>query len=337
MTKNMQNKDLINRLDLKPSNMEAIEIISSNATKRATEFNNKIKPAISSSVNFSKAIENRISKVSEPLPYNCLELLDELIKKINSIYKPSGFNTLNTVETDSKAFDFQNELKALIKSLGLLNKNGLSAKEADMLINCFWVLPYDMQYEDLKPLIKFSREEVDTKMLNHFNDARVDELFEICIKNEPKKDKQILLIQVKDNFKRKNFSVCNVALISYLDGLTLALIDESSDKKHTSHKVINNIEEYYEVHDSYDMYLNLGILAGFYCELYKTDDLKKPASEFINRNDIAHGAKFSNEKIDSIRMLNAIWFVQEFIKKTNFNDKFILGSSKEHKGYIMKP
>ena len=280
---------------------------------------------------FYSGLEETIKKISEmqktimpDIINNAIESSNKLSNNLSKIINSYNFDNLMNIAVSSK---LQTTLQELTKVIKTFHVGDLSGYETEYLKNNFWVLPYDIEYKDINSLTSLSNEEFNAKMLEHFTNDRINNLVDICIKNEDKKDKKILLKQVQDNIEMGNYSICNVALINYLDGLTLNLIDESSPKKHTSHFVIDALHKYYETHDSYLMFLKVEVLLNFYNSIYESDDLKNPTKNDVNRNTTSHGAKFSNEKIDTLRLLNAIWYIQEFIKETDFKDKFILTNS----------
>ena len=50
--------------------------------------------------------------------------------------------------------------------------------------------------------------------------------------------------------------------------------------------------------------------------------IRSVAFNDTNRNLNSHGSKYSNEKIYTIKLLNAIWFVNDVIESSNMKEKF---------------
>ena len=74
-----------------------------------------------------------------------------------------------------------------------------------------------------------------------------------------------------------------------------------------------------------------------YDKLYKNDEqLKNPQSNIINRNLISHGSKYSNKQIDTLRTINAIWYIQSLIEETNLLNMFVYDNKSKQTKYKLK-
>lgn len=265
---------------------------------------------------------------------NSIETSNKLSETIKSLVNSYDFNSLINIAVSSK---LQTILHQLSESLKPLHLGDLSGYETEYLKKRFWVIPFEYEYKNIKKLTDLSNKDFNNEMLKYFNKSRVNRLITNCIKNETKKDKKKILRQVKQNYTLGNYSICNVALITYLDSLSLKFIDSSSRCQHKSHEVVNNIHQYYEEHDTYQMYLKAEVLKNFYDILYDNENnLKNSNSKTLNRHLASHGTIYSDKKIDTLRLLNAIWYIQSFTEETDFIDKFIYESKGRDKGYKLK-
>ena len=78
------------------------------------------------------------------------------------------------------------------------------------------------------------------------------------------------------------------------------------------------------------------ILCGDLNVAHKEIDLKNPQSNIINRNLISHGSKYSNKQIDTLRIINAIWYIQSIIEETNLLNMFVYDSKNKQTKYKLK-
>lgn len=263
-----------------------------------------------------------------------IETSTKLSETIKSLVNSYDFNNLINIAVSSK---LQTILQQLSETLKTLHLGDLSGYETEYLKKRFWVIPFEYEYKNIKKLTNLSNKDFNNEMLKYFNKSRVNRLFISCIKKETKKDKKKLLRQAKQNYALGNFSICNIALITYLDSLSLKFIDSSSRCQHKSHEVVNNIHQYYEEHDTYQMYLKAEVLKNFYDIFYDSENnLKNPNSKTLNRHLSSHGTKYSDKQIDTLRLINAIWYIQSFIEETDFIDKFVYESKGKDKGYKLK-
>ena len=314
----------------------------SQLSKSLIDMHNSIMPSI---LNQNTKLYSTLDKATQIISDYQKNIISDVIKNsigtstklsetIKSIINSYDFNNIINVAVSSK---LQTIIQQLSESLKPINLGDLSGYETEYLKKRFWVIPFEYEYKNVKQLTDLSNKGFNNEMLKYFNKSRVNRLFTSCIKKETKSDKKKLLRQVKQNYILGNFSICNVALITYLDSLSLKFIDSSSRCQHKSHEVVNNIHQYYEDHDTYQMYLKAEILKNFYDILYDNENnLKNPNSKTLNRHLASHGTIYSDNKIDTLRLINAIWYIQSFTEETDFIDKFIYESKGKEKGYKLK-
>ena len=263
---------------------------------------------------------------------------DKFIVEFINLSKDIQQKYIDYILSDNYYMNLSYSMKNLSKTLLSLytkyldNKilSTLTDKEVKILQKRFWTIPYEYNNKKIKDLDKIKNKDFENIIINHFTDDRVIRLFDEIISKEKIKNKKTTLIQAKQNFLLNNFSITNTFLITYLDSLTLKLIDKTSIHQHKSHLVIENLKDYYNENKSffekgYDTYLKICIASNFYDKLYcNVHDLKQPNNKLISRNLVSHGVKYSNSKIDCLRILNAVWFINTIIEETKMYDKFII-------------
>lgn len=265
---------------------------------------------------------------------NSIETTSKLSETLKTIVDSYDFGSLINIAVSSK---LQTIMHGLSKTITSTHLGDLSGYETEYLNKRFWVIPYEYEYKNLNSLTKLTKNDFEKKMIKYFTKSKINRLFSECIKKEVNTDKKQLLRQVKQNYFLGNYSICLASLITYVDSLTLQLVDDNSTKQHTSYKVVDSLHDYYLSHDTYQMFLKIEVLKNFYDKLYKNDEqLKNPQSNIINRNLISHGSKYSNKKIDTLRIINAIWYIQSIIEETNLLDMFVYDNKNKQTKYKLK-
>lgn len=301
--------------------------IMPNILKQNSELSTSLSKTAKMIADYQKTIMPDVIK-------NSIETSNKLSETIKSLVNSYDFNNLINIAVSSK---LQNIMNGLSKTITSLHLGDLSGYETEYLNKRFWVIPYEYEYKNINSLTKLNKNDFEKKMIKHFTKSRINKIFSECIKNEEKKDKKQLLRQVKQNYFLGNYSICLTSLITYVDSLTLQLVDDNSTKQHTSHQVVNSLHEHYLSHDTYQMFLKIEVLKNFYDKLYKNDEqLKNPQSNIINRNLISHGSKYSNKQIDTLRIINAIWYIQSLIEETNLLNMFVYDNKSKQTKYKLK-
>lgn len=339
--KNEENSTKVQEIEKSMNNINGISPVLSDLSKKLvdmhtsaitsilqnTELHSTLNKTVKMIANYQKEIIPSIIKDS----IGTTSKLSEMLKSIANSY---DFSKLINIAISSKLQNIMDELSKTISSAHL---GDLTGYETEYLNKRYWVIPFEYEYKNINGLTKLNQKDFDQKMIKYFNKSRINRLFSECIKRETKKDKKRILRQIKQNYFLGNYSVCLASLITYVDNLTLQFVDDNSTKQHTSYKVINSLHNYYLEHDTYQMFLKIEVLKNFYDKLYNNDEeLKNPKSNSMNRNLISHGAKYFNKKIDTLRILNAIWYIQTIIEETNLINMFIYDNKDKNMHYKLK-
>lgn len=214
----------------------------------------------------------------------------------------------------------------------------IDALDSEMLNKYYWVIPFEYDYSKLKNLLKFkTRVKFEKHMLKYFNTNRIKRMFSSTRKQCKRKDQKALMKQIENSFFSGNYAICITSLITILDNLTLQLLEPNSDRQHLSYKAITDMLTY--INDSpmskfsYELYLKVDILNNFYLKLYKNEEnLKTTNKRLLSRHINSHGVKYSNNKIDVLRLLNAIYFGQLILDETKLQEQFT--RTKKDKNFI---
>ena len=282
-----------------------------------------IQNAFNTNINIQKSIFDSISYYSiistfNNVNYNNLSF-KIVIKKLEEYSFSNIIGTLNNT---------LNLIKENLLKTNIISSFNLSGLDSDMLNKYYWVIPFEYEYSKVKYLSKYkTRFKFEKYMLKYFNITRIKKIFFKIKKDCINKDKKELIKQVEKAFFNEDYAICITSLITMLDGLSLQLIDSNSDRQHLSYKAISDMLNY--INDNpmpkygYELYLKVDILNNFYMKLYdNTTNLKNSNKKLLSRHINSHGVKYLNNKINVLRLLNAIYFCQLIINETNLKEKF---------------
>lgn len=202
----------------------------------------------------------------------------------------------------------------------------------------FWVMPYSLSTIELKTIINTKPDEkrFDEFMKEHFDKVKVSNLFKDVRSSIPYGYKTIFM-QVEEAFYASEYILVNNALISIIDGLLSIFLFSKVDTSRIDFLVpiINDIEEKQE--DNYIVFI-IFMINNSINRLYENIDFDKPiikTSKKVRRHVAQHGVRFSNNKIDSLMLMNLLYYILEItgdLKKYHHRLKY---NRKEHK-YILK-
>lgn len=207
-------------------------------------------------------------------------------------------------------------------------KSRINGAQVERLNQFYWVIPFEIEYEKLEEILKTKDEiEFNNFVVEYFTNDRIKRIIEKISDKFETVDKKELMKQIEKAYSNELYALCITSLITLMDGLTLDLITTDSECQHLSYKAVNSMLEYINEAPisefGYELYLKVCVLNNFYTKLYETErSLKDNNKEILSRHLNSHGVKYSNDKIDCLRILNAIYFCQEILQETDMQDKF---------------
>lgn len=204
----------------------------------------------------------------------------------------------------------------------------------------YWAMPYKIKASTLKEIIEKvgNEKEFDEFMFEYFSDEKINEmLYEIEAKIS--QEKKIVFKQIMSNFHLENFAIINNSVISIIDD---ELSKYTKNKKDTSRKnlflpIYEDLDEKEKIsiNDIYLRILNNNINKLF--ENINFNNIKINTKKEIRRHILQHGKKYSNEKIDSIMLLNTLYgllAIENYLEK--YKNKLIFINNKRGFEYILK-
>lgn len=205
----------------------------------------------------------------------------------------------------------------------------INGAQVEKLNQFYWVIPFEIEYEKLEEVLKIEDDtEFNNFVLEYFTNDKIKRIIEKISEKFQSADKRELMKQIEKAYLDGSYALCITALVTVMDGLTLDLITTDSKYQHLSYKAVDSMLEY--INDAplnefgYELYLKVCILNNFYVKLYKYErHLKNNRKDILSRHLNSHGVKYLNNKIDCLRIFNAIYFCQEVLKETDMQDKFL--------------
>lgn len=283
----------------------------------ALKYTNTILPIVTSQsyINKMTSITDTLNSIAPKI----ISIMDTYTKNIQVLMDSINISNIVTEYIER----YENIINEVFKNIKPISR--LTGMDTSILDKYYWVIPFEYDYEKVCNLSKYkTRLKFEDYIIKYFNDNRTKRLFNKLKKQFKEKDKKILLNQIKNSYFNGDYAICIASLMTLLDGATLILIQPNSYNQHNSHKVIGDMLEVID-DKPYELYLKTYILNNFIKTLYSSDyDLKASRSKrLLLRQVNSHGVKYLNNKVNTLRLLNAIYFCNEVIEETNMQEKFI--------------
>ena len=310
--KNEEEKDVIE---------EKNDVIKNNysRTNFVTQIPSGMNQFINSYVDYSQQFSRMLTREIQELRIiskisNMIEELSPIKQIANNLaeaFKPIVTEIVNSLPKMSSYFQELYELleKARENPDSLANWVEYSRKLSDYM----WTIPYDISSDELKILTQTvnSEEEFDKYMLKYFNKEKIEKLFEYILIRLNRKHKTIAK-QIKNAYFLKDYALANVALLSIIDELcSQFLMDKGCLKRQDIllpiiETIDNSSEDMFEVIPILVLNNNINVI---YENINFNKRIRIKTNKKVRRNPSQHGRAFSNKKIDTIMLLNTIYYL----------------------------
>ena len=275
---------------------------------------------------------------------NAMETLASELKKITSIYTNNISQVIEEMNIGKYVSEYIKEYQkiadGILKNIGILPKSKISGYDITILDKYYWVIPFQYKFERLNKLYKYgTRIKFEKYMLKYYSDNRVKKLFTKIKHQFRETDKKNMIRQIENSYHNGDYAICITALMTLIDGATLILIHPNSWNQHKSHNAIGSLVDIMGKESAsefdYELFLRTNIINNFLNRLYPPNyDLKKGRRKNTLIRDInSHGVRYFNNKINALRLLNALYYLNEVINDINMNEQFY--SKKNEKGFCL--
>lgn len=198
----------------------------------------------------------------------------------------------------------------------------------------FWTFPFEMKSEELKYILQNvnSEKEFDKYMLKYFSKEKIINLERYILKNIPRKH-QTMFKQIINSFHNKNYAIANLGITAIIDDLCTYFLEDKgcNSREDLFLPIIEKVEE--STADVFEV-IPLLIINANINVLYESIDFRKriilSTHKTARRNPGQHGKKFSNKKLDTIMLLNTIYYMLIVIENFGkYKDKVICVRNKK--------
>lgn len=181
------------------------------------------------------------------------------------------------------------------------------------LSDYFWAMPYQIDGKSLKYIFENvnSEQEFDTYMQEYFTDEKIDSIFQ-DIQSKISENHQVILEQIIAAFKNNYYALINNSLISIIDNELSFYIE---NKRETTRKNIFTpiIKDLKDVPIKECNWINIIFLEmlenniKIIFDFIHFDNISITTKKTIRRHTTQHGVMYSNEKIDSLMLINTLY------------------------------
>lgn len=274
-------------------------------------------------------------------------IMDSYSQKIENIVKPIQEMTKRFEEITRPLVDTVKNLNFVINPYfyEIAEKIRKAEENPDSLLNWieyseklekyFWTFPFEMKSEELKYVLQNvnSEKEFDKYMLKYFSKAKISKLEKSILEMLPHKHK-IMFKQIMNSFYNKNYGIANLGITAIIDDLCTYFLEDKgcSSRKDLFLPIIEKVDD--GSNDVFEV-IPLVIINANINVLYESIDFRKRITlsthKTARRNPGQHGKKFSNKRLDTIMLLNTIYYILVVIEKfSKYKDKVIrVGNEKE--------
>lgn len=197
----------------------------------------------------------------------------------------------------------------------------------------YWAFPYDIAGEELKGIFENvnTEKEFDQYIQKYFTKERTKQLFKDI---EDKITEKEIFKQIKFAFENECYALINNSVISIIDNeLGYYIYDKTITKRKDVFKPILDIYKNVPINEC--NWFNVIILEmlnnniNVIFENIKFDKIQISTEKKVRRHTSQHGKLFSNEKVDSLMLINTLYniiFIKDYLEQ--YKDRLKLNKSK---------
>ena len=303
-------------------------------------------------INVLKSLKPPLYKVSETLVNSInsswksvFSTMEHITKQQLSLYNPKLieamtnpiFNIINQIVESQK--ELMNSLmsnisnnnplfESLFKSLEEAKANPNSvyswANYYDQLSEFFWIMPYKMSADELHEILSTvtTEKEFDRYIAKYFNKDKINFLISDIKKLINRKQDLKLFEQIVLAYDNKSYALASIGIMCIIDNLLSYYIFDKGCNSRVKlfQPIIKDIDKKREITDNFPFIVmminsNINLL---YENIEFNNKIKIETNKKSRRNPVAHGKSYSNRKIDTIMLLNTLYYL--LIAKIELNE-----------------
>lgn len=175
-----------------------------------------------------------------------------------------------------------------------------------------WAWPFDIAPEELKSLIEKAEDErqFDKLIASFFTEERMENLCDYVLSSLPRKHR-IVWRQITDAYEREQYALINNATISIIDNIlgTVLVNKGLSSRKGILRPIVDFYANNYslsEIGFIFELTMLSNNIDMLFADYRFNEKIKIETNKKVRRHLAAHGYMFSNQKIDSIMLMNTL-------------------------------
>ena len=268
---------------------------------------------------------DRISKVMGTLAKQQLALYDSNViqQMTNSMSKAISQiaevqkQFMNTI-SETIAKNVSPALRALAFSLDEAKSNPDSLLSwmnyYNRMSEFFWIMPYKITTEELHEILQnvATEKEFDQYINKYFNKAKVELLIKDISIMLPNKNQRKIFDQIVTAYKSKSYALASIGITTMIDNcLSYYLIDKGcTSRLKLFEPIIKDLDLKRENSDfSFIVMMVNSNINLLYEQIEFNNKISINTNKKSRRNPISHGKSYSYKKIDTIMLLNTIYYL----------------------------
>jgi len=268
---------------------------------------------------------DRISTLAGEIAKQQLGLCNE---KVMSVVTSSLSGVISQIAETQKQFissvaDAMNRnvvpaLKALSDSLEEARNNPDSVLSwmnyYDRLSEFFWIMPYKITTEELHEILQnvATEKEFDEYINRYFNKAKVDSLIADIREMLSNKSQRKIFDQIVTAYRSKSYALASIGITTMIDNsLSYYLIDKGCTSRiKLFEPIINDLDLKRDNSDfSFIVMMVNSNINLLYEQIEFNNKISINTNKKSRRNPISHGKSYSYKKIDTIMLLNTLYYL----------------------------
>lgn len=185
------------------------------------------------------------------------------------------------------------------------------AKYEKQLDNFHWAWPYDFTADEIKTLVETVEDErgFDKCMIGIFSSGKDSRLMEEILAELPKRHR-VIFKQIMKAYNQGDYVITNNALMSIIDNLLAEyLYNPGQVRRNGLFKPIVNLWStmLYDTATTFRMMMLAHNIDFIFEEYDFAEKIVIETNKKARRHPSVHGFKYSNQKVDSLMLMNTLW------------------------------
>lgn len=203
----------------------------------------------------------------------------------------------------------------------------------------FWIMPYKITTEELHEILQnvSTEKEFDQYINKYFNKAKVELLIKDIIIMLPNNNQRKIFDQIVTAYKSKSYALASIGITTMIDNcLSYYLIDKGcTSRLKLFEPIIKDLDLKRENSDfSFIVMMVNSNINLLYEQIEFNNKISINTNKKSRRNPISHGKSYSYKKIDTIMLLNTMYYLLVIQNELKGYKNSLYRNSKKKEFYI---